>query len=57
MNNEAMNLAINQVAPAVADEIWNRAIEQAALLVDKDTRCDQAGYPFGPALEIRKLKK
>lgn len=38
-------------------EGWNAAIEAAASLIDKDTRCDQAGYKFGPAIEIRKLKK
>lgn len=37
--------------------IWNAAIEAATKLVDKDTRYDQAGYEFGPAIEIRKLKK
>lgn len=36
---------------------YNEAIEAAAKLVDKDTRSDQAGYKFGPAIEIRKLKK
>lgn len=39
------------------DRIWNAAIEAAAKLVDKDTRLDQAGYEFGPSIEIRKLKK
>ena len=41
----------------VAIKIWNAAIEAAARCVDKDTRMDQAGYEFGPAIEIRKLKK
>lgn len=36
---------------------YNEAINDAAKLVDKDTRTDQAGYAFGPAIEIRKLKK
>jgi hypothetical protein len=39
------------------NKIWNAAIEAAAKCVDKDTRYDQAGYQFGPATEIRKLKK
>ena len=40
-----------------ANEVWNEAIEAAAKIADKDTRTDQAGYEFGPAIEIRKLKK
>lgn len=46
-----------EVDNVYAKTIWNEAIEAAASLVDKDTRHDQSGYAFGPAIEIRKLKK
>lgn len=53
MNNEAMNLAINQVAPAVVDEIWNRAIEAAA----KFSETDIVNSAIGLGDRIRALKK
>lgn len=40
-----------------AKQIWNEAIEAAAKCVDSEAKYDQAGYEFGPALKIRKLKK
>lgn len=56
MKDEVINLAINQVAPAVVDEIWNRAIEAAAITA-KEYLNSKNYKGVNTAEVIRKLKK